>query len=142
MHRQSGLLTLTKSFRSFIFITMAVSSPYYLASFHYNSIDIGVVLFLSLLSTSIFVILYGRINRSLKLRSLLLSSLLIIGFLLLIMFDNPIFYVIGVIVGGGGARFRRNNEEIWCFDEFLSRNTKHRLHPKHRKQFFISQENR
>ncbi len=100
MNRQSGLLTLTKSFRSFIFITMAVSSPYYLASFHYNSIEIGLVLFLSLLSTSIFVILYGRINKSLKLRSILLSSFLIIGFVLLIIFHNPVFYVIGVIVGG------------------------------------------
>ncbi len=100
MHKQSGLLTLTKSFRAFIFTTMAVTSPYYLATFNYNSIEIGLVLFLSLLSTSIFVIFYGKMKSSYKTRSMILSSILIIGFFILIVSNNPIFYIIGIIAGG------------------------------------------
>ena len=99
MRIQSTLLTFTHSTRSFIFMTMAITSPYYLSSFHYSAIEIGFVLFLSLLSSSIFVFLYSRINSTLKIRSVILSALLIVGFLILIILNNPIFYVMGIIIG-------------------------------------------
>ncbi|MCL4344884.1 MAG: MFS transporter [Candidatus Thermoplasmatota archaeon] len=100
MRREPVLLTLTKSLRSFIFVTMAVSSPYYLSHYEYDSLEIGTVLFLSILSTSIFVIFYGKIRKSLRFRSILLSSLLIIGFIILLVKPDPLFYIAGIIIGG------------------------------------------
>ncbi|MGP6238860.1 MFS transporter [Cuniculiplasma sp. SKW4] len=100
MVKESSLLTVTKSLRSFIFITMAISSPYFLSKFNFNAFEIGTVLFLSIFSSSIFVAIYGRSRASLRFRSMLLSSLLIVGFTMLIIFPNPIFYVIGIIIGG------------------------------------------
>lgn len=100
MVRDSLLLTITKSLRSFIFITMAISSPYFLSRFKFDAFEIGAVLFLSILSSSIFVAFYGKVRISLRFRSMFLSSLLIVGFVILVIFPDPIFYVIGIIVGG------------------------------------------
>ena len=100
MVKESFLLSITKSLRSFIFATMAISSPYFLSQYKFNSFEISAVLFLSILSSSLFIAMYGKIRISLRFRSFLLSALLILGFLILLIFPDPIFYVIGIIIGG------------------------------------------
>ncbi len=100
MHRTTYELSVSKALRSFIFTTLAISSPFYLSSLGYNSVEIGVALFVSMASSSLIVYAFPRLNIRNKPRMFLLASLLSIGLLLLILEHNIIFYIIAIIVGG------------------------------------------
>ena len=101
MHNSVKLFFITKAIRSFTFSTIAIVSPFYLSELGLNSIEIGFALFLSLLSTTIFVYLFGKINFNYKGRTVFLSFLTLIGLAIMIIFyNNSIGFIVGVIFGG------------------------------------------
>jgi predicted MFS family arabinose efflux permease len=81
-------------------MTMAITSPYYLSIYHYNSIEIGLVLFISLAATTLFVLFFYRVKFDINIRAYILGLLLITGFIVLIISPNPIVYILAIVVGG------------------------------------------
>ena len=100
MHRTTYELSVSKSLRSFIFTTLAVSSPFYLSSLGYNSIEIGIALFVSMVSSTLFVYLFPAIKIRNRTRAFTLAALLSLSLVLLILYHGIIFYIVAVIVGG------------------------------------------
>ncbi|WP_393971291.1 MFS transporter [Oxyplasma meridianum] len=100
MHKTTYELSASKSLRSFIFTTLAVSSPFYLLSLGYNSIEIGIALFVSMVSSTMFVYLFPAIKIKNRTRAFTLATLLSISLVILIFYHSIIFYIVAVIVGG------------------------------------------
>ena len=100
MNRTTYELSVSKSIRSFIFTTLAVSSPFYLSSLGYNSIEIGIALFVSMVSSTLFVYLFPVIKIRNRTRAFTLAALLSFSLVLLILYHGIIFYIVAVIVGG------------------------------------------
>jgi Major Facilitator Superfamily. len=100
MHRTTYEISVSKGLRSFIFTTLAISSPFYLSSLGYNSIQVGIALFVSMASSSIIVYVFPRLNINNKPRMFLLATLLSVSLLLLILEHNIIIYIIAIIIGG------------------------------------------
>ncbi len=97
---ESILLSFSKGIRAFIFSMIAILTPYYLSSLNVSLFDIGVVIFISLTATAIFVLFYNYLKIGVKVRILILSVLMIISFIVIFMTNSAVFYVIALIVGG------------------------------------------
>lgn len=93
-------LSISKSLRSFIFTTLAVSSPFYLSSLGYNSIEVGIALFVSMASSTIFVYAFPHIRIGNRSRALVLATLLSLSLIVLILYHNLILYIVAVAIGG------------------------------------------
>ena len=100
MHRATFVLSLSKSLRSFIFTTLAVSSPFYLSSLGYNTIEVGIALFVSMVSSTIFVYAFPHLRMNNRFRALVLAALLSLSLIIMIVYHSLIIYMVAVVVGG------------------------------------------
>ncbi len=100
MKFEAVLLSFTKSIRSFIFTTLAITIPYFLASFDFSSIDIGIVILVSLAISTLFLYLYTALRIMAKRKLLLMALLFLISLTIFYLQENVIFLFIALIVGG------------------------------------------
>ncbi len=100
MKKESILLSFSKGTRSFIFSMIAILTPYYLSSLNVSVFYIGVIIFINLTATAIFVLFYNYLKIGVKVRILVLSVLMVLSFIIIYLTNNVIFYVIALIIGG------------------------------------------
>ncbi|WP_297215161.1 MFS transporter [Thermoplasma sp.] len=100
MHAYTLLLTVAKAFRSFIFAAMAIIVPYYLSSLGINAVYTSIVIFISLVSGAVFILLYPRVKMKLKPKMILLSGLMVLAFLILIFTRNVYVFILAIFIGG------------------------------------------
>ncbi|KAA8922639.1 MFS transporter [Thermoplasma sp.] len=100
MHAYTVLLTVAKAFRSFIFAAMAIIVPYYLSSLGINAVYTSIVIFISLVSGAVFILLYPRVKMKLKPKMILLSALMVLAFLILIFTRSVYIFIVAIFIGG------------------------------------------
>ncbi|BAB60588.1 TVG1494892 [Thermoplasma volcanium GSS1] len=100
MKPASLLISISKAARSFIFSMMAIITPYYLQSMHISALYVGIIIFISLVSGSVFILLYSRVPFSAKNRVLLLSVLMVAALTVLVFVRNVVIFVVAVFIGG------------------------------------------
>ena len=100
MKFEAVLLSFTKSIRSFIFTTLAITIPYFLSSFDFSSIDIGIVILVSLAISTLFLYVYTALRIMAKRKLLLMALLFLISLTIFYLQENVIFLFIALIVGG------------------------------------------
>ncbi|PYB67636.1 MFS transporter [Thermoplasma sp. Kam2015] len=100
MHAYTLLLTVAKAFRSFIFAAMAIIVPYYLSSLGINAVYTSIVIFISLVSGAVFILLYPRVKMKLKPKMILLSGLMVLAFVILIFTRNVYVFILAIFIGG------------------------------------------
>ena len=100
MKFEAILLSFTKSIRSFIFTSLAITIPYFLASFDFSSLEIGIVILVSLAISTIFLYVYTAVRIMAKRKLLLMALLFLISLTIFYLEENVIFLFIALIVGG------------------------------------------
>ncbi|CAC12498.1 sugar transporter related protein [Thermoplasma acidophilum] len=100
MHRYTFMLTISKAIRSFIFAAMAIIVPYYLSSLGLNAVETSLVIFVSLVSGAVFILLYPYVRMKLKAKMILLSALMALAFVILIITHSVYVFVAAIFIGG------------------------------------------
>ncbi len=111
MHRGSILLSVTKSIRSFIFVSLAISVPFFLAAHGYSPLDTSLVIFASIGISTAFLYTYTALQWRTKTRLLFLSSVLIAAMVILFLGRSPLALISAIVVGGlslGGRDYSVN----------------------------------
>ncbi|MEM3851550.1 MAG: hypothetical protein QXP70_00940 [Methanomassiliicoccales archaeon] len=99
MKTESVLLAVTKSERSFIFTSLAIASPYFLASFHISVVLISAFVLGSLAISTAYLYLFIQLPLKTKDKLVLLALLLFVSMLVLFLFETPIALLAAVIIG-------------------------------------------
>ena len=100
MKFEAILLSFTKSIRSFIFTSIAITIPYLLSSFDFSSLETGIVILISLAISTIFLYAYTAFRILAKRKILLMAFLFLVSLTILYLEENVIFLFIALIVGG------------------------------------------
>ena len=111
MHRGGILLSLTKSVRSFIFVSLAVSVPFFLSDHGYSPIGTSLVIFASIGISTLFLYVYTALPWRTKARLVFLSSALTVAMAILFIGRNPVALISALVVGGvslGGRDYSAN----------------------------------
>ncbi|EQB70013.1 MAG: sugar transporter related protein [Thermoplasmatales archaeon A-plasma] len=111
MHRGSILLSVTKSTRSFIFASLAISVPFFLSAHGYSPLDTSLVIFASIGISTVFLYTYTALTWRTKTRLLFLSSILLAAMIILFLGRSPLALIAAIVVGGvslGGRDFSVN----------------------------------
>ena len=100
MKFEAILLSFTKSIRSFIFTSIAITIPYLLSNFDFSSLETGIVILISLAISTIFLYAYTAFRILAKRKILLMAFLFLVSLTILYLEENVIFLFIALIVGG------------------------------------------
>ena len=100
MVRESYLLSLNASIRSFVFTILAILSPFYLLKLGLNAIEIGLLILAFAAVTMVFVYLFSFLKMPLKERVLILSALLFITLAILFFIGGIPAYIIALLISG------------------------------------------
>ena len=100
MKFEAILLSFTKSIRSFIFTSIAITIPYLLSNFDFSSLETGIVILISLAISTIFLYAYTTFRILAKRKILLMAFLFLVSLTILYLEENVIFLFIALIVGG------------------------------------------
>lgn len=92
-------LSLAKGIRSFIFTTLAIATPFYLGYLGYTSLEIAVIVLISLGISTLFLYLYTALHMKIKKKLLLLSGLFSVALALLLLGNSIYFFLIALVVG-------------------------------------------
>ncbi len=99
MAKPGPFLSLAKGIRSFIFSTLAIAAPFYLSYLGYTSLEIAVIVLVSLGISTVFLYLYTALHMKIKKKLLLLSGLFSISLAVLFLGNSLLFLIIALIVG-------------------------------------------
>jgi len=100
MVRESYLLSLNASIRSFVFTILAILSPFYLLKLGLNAIEIGLLILAFAAVTMVFVYMFSFLKMPLKERALILSALLFLTLAILFFIGGIPAYVIALLISG------------------------------------------
>lgn len=100
MKLQSVMLSFSKFVRSFVLTMIAVITPYYLSGFGLSAFEIGAVIVLAVVISTVFVFSFAYLRFNLKNRMLILSSLLTASMAILYLFRGIYPFIIALVVGG------------------------------------------
>ncbi|MCW6169209.1 MAG: MFS transporter [Thermoplasmatales archaeon] len=131
MARESYLLSLNASIRSFIFTILAILSPFYLLELGLNAIEIGLLILAFAAVTMVFVYLFSFLKIPLKERVLILSVLLFITLAILFFIGGITAYIIALLISGtslSGKDFTANRSiEQYAISHFETNQRKKNL---------------
>ena len=93
-------VSISRLLRSFVFTLLAISAPFFLIHEGYSALQIGIVIAISGISSTIFVYVFPRINIPIRWILISLWALLFISLFFLSVFQNATVYVISLAAGG------------------------------------------
>ncbi|MEM0156528.1 MAG: MFS transporter [Thermoplasmataceae archaeon] len=131
MHRGSIILSATKSTRSFIFVSLAISAPFFLAAHGYTPLDTSLVIFASIGISTVFLYTYTALPWHTKTRLLFLSSVLAAAMIILFLGRSPLALITAIVVGGlslGGRDYSVNQSLEQFAISTYSENQKEKNH--------------
>lgn len=99
MERSGILLSVTKGIRSFIFSSLAIAVPFYIAHLGYSALIASIIVLVSLGVSTIFLYAFTAVNMRIRRKLLLLSSLFSVSLLILYLGNNIYFLIATLVVG-------------------------------------------
>lgn len=99
MRFEGLLLSLTKGIRAFIFTSLAITIPFFLASMGLNELSISVIVLLSLAVSTIFLYVYTSVRIHIKAKLLISSGLLLLSLVVLYSFETTEVLLISMVIG-------------------------------------------
>lgn len=104
-------MSVAKSVRSFIFVTIAISVPYFLSNIGVSSLDISLVILASIAISTMFLYIHTALDINTRMKMILLSVLFTGGLGLLYFWHNLMALILSITVGSislGGRDFATN----------------------------------
>lgn len=128
MPRPGPLLSLAKAVRSFIFSTLAISVPFYIAHLGYGAFDTSIIVLASLGVSTLFLYLFTAAKMRIKSKLILMSSLFSIALLILYIGNNIYFLITAMVVGAISLAGRdlTTNQSLEQYTISLSIDDQHR----------------
>ena len=93
-------VSISRLLRSFVFTLLAISAPFFLIHEGYSALQIGIVIAISGVSSTIFVYVFPRINIPIRWILISLWALLFFSLFFLSVFQDATVYVISLAAGG------------------------------------------
>ncbi|MCL5439667.1 MAG: MFS transporter [Candidatus Thermoplasmatota archaeon] len=93
------LLSVTKSIRSFIFMSLSISVPFFLLSFGLNAIQVSLVLLFAIGISTFFIYFYTILRMQIKEKLVMMAILLTAAIALLIAFPTLPGLLIAIVIG-------------------------------------------
>lgn len=100
MKAQGFLLSTTRTLRSSVFTLLSIAAPFYLDALNLNYIEIGLILLLSAISSTVFIYIIPRLKITAVSKVFLTWGLLSVSLLILVINDGLLEFIIALIIGG------------------------------------------
>ena len=128
MPKPGPYLSLAKAIRSFIFSSLAISVPFYIAYLGYSALDTSIVVLASLGISTLFLYLFTAARMKIKAKLLLLSGLFSISLFMLYIEENILFLLLAMVVGAISLAGRdlTTNQSLEQYTISLSIDDQHR----------------
>ncbi|MGC8506079.1 MAG: MFS transporter [Thermoplasmata archaeon] len=100
MKIQGMLLSATRTLRSSVFTLLSIAAPFYLDTLSLNYIEIGLILLLSSVTSTVFIYVIPRLKITATSKVFLTWGLLSASLLLLVVSDGLLEFILALIIGG------------------------------------------
>lgn len=100
MERESVMLSFSKFIRSFVLTMIAVVTPYYLSGLGYSSLEIGSIIVLAVVVSTLFVYAFAYTRIRLKSRLLTMAALFLAAMWILYFSTDILTFILAIVVGG------------------------------------------
>ncbi len=99
MPKPGPMLSLAKAIRSFIFTSLAISIPFYLAFLGFSALYTSIVVLVSLGISTLYLYLFTAAKMRIKHKLLLMSGLFSLSLIILYLGNNIYFLLIAMVIG-------------------------------------------
>jgi MFS-type transporter involved in bile tolerance (Atg22 family) len=100
MKAQGILISSSRTLRSSVFTLLSISAPFYLDSLRLNYIEIGLILLLSAVTSTVFIYLIPRLKMTAISKIFLTWGLLSISLIILVVNDGLPEFILALLIGG------------------------------------------